>query len=68
MYRLELSGPEGPGIVKFKTLEEAKEYIKPRIQWCSFPDGESFNTDYINYDLVGFTLQDVGIDPKEWRP
>ena len=67
-FTLTLCGPEGPGEKKFKTLEKAEEYIRPRIQWCNAGDGGSFNTDFINYELEGFVLQDVGIDPKDWRP
>jgi hypothetical protein len=68
MLSVKLSGPEGPGERKFKTLDEAREYIVPRIQWINYPDGGSFNTDYVNYELVGFKLQDIGIDPKDHTP
>ena len=55
---------EGRGPVEtksFATLSEAQEYIKERWQGADYIDGSSgFHTDYCTYQLIGFTLQDIG--------
>lgn len=67
-FLLRLSGPEPSSEKEFTKLDAVEKYVRDRIQWCSNRDGASFNTDYVTYDLVGFTLQDIGIDPADWRP
>jgi len=62
------SGPEGASEHGFSDLEVAKKWIKEHIQWCNCFEGTSFNADHANYSLVGFTLQDVGINPLDRAP
>ena len=46
---------------KFATLKEASNYIKERWQGADYVDGyDGFHTDYCTYELVGFTLTDIG--------
>ena len=55
---------EGRGTVnvnEFSTLEEAKQYIKDRWQGPDYVDSKTmFHTDYSEYTLEGFTLNDIG--------
>lgn len=67
-YSVVGTGPEGAYTQDFENLDEAGKWIRERIQWCNIPDGRSFNTDYVNYHLIGFKLKDVNIDPSEWLP
>jgi hypothetical protein len=59
-----LSQEEGRGKVyteEFATLEEASIYIQDRWQGPDYIDGIfGFHTDYSTYELVGFTLKDIG--------
>ena len=50
-----------PSVNKFATLPEAQTYIKDRWQGADYMDGDSgFHTDASTYELIGFTLKDVG--------
>jgi hypothetical protein len=45
----------------FATLQEAQDYIKEHWQGADYMDGRyGFHTDYCQFSLVGFTLQDIG--------
>ncbi len=52
----------GKGSCKtFKTLTDASKYIQDRWQGAEYCGGEyGFHTDYSTYELVGFTLADIG--------
>lgn len=46
---------------RFSTLKGAAKYIQERWQGAEYMDGRAaFHTDYCTYELVGFTLADVG--------
>lgn len=50
-----------PWVEKFATLPEAQTYIKARWQGVDYMDGnDGFHTDASTYELIGFSLKDVG--------
>lgn len=58
------SQEEGRGKVytkSFASLEQAQAYIRDRWQGPDYIDGQDgFHSDYSTYELVGFTLNDIG--------
>lgn len=61
-YAIIYSGCDGRDFMEYKTLEEAKAYILPRIEWCRSNTG--VGTEFASYTLEGFTLSDIGVN---WR-
>jgi len=46
---------------EFATLDEAQKYIEDRWEGPDYVDSTTgFHTDYSTYELVGFTLNDIG--------
>lgn len=52
---------EPPSVAKFNTLADASRYIQDRWQGPEYMDGiDGFHTDYSTYELIGFTLKEIG--------
>ena len=63
MYEIHVreEGRGKPEKRKFSSLVKAQEYIKERWQGVEYMDcNEGFHTDYCTFDLIGFTLKELG--------
>jgi hypothetical protein len=64
------SQEEGRGPVEtesFATLEGAQRYIIGRWQGADYVENSThYHTDFCSYELVGFTLQDIGKFVYHW--
>jgi hypothetical protein len=65
-YVISYHGCDGHDQKEFKTIEEAKEYIEPRIEWCN--SDTQVGTEFATYTLDGFTLKDIGVNWKDRQP
>ena len=50
-----------PSVSSFATLVEAAKYVQSQWQGADYADGiNGFHSDYATFDLIGFTLKDIG--------
>ncbi len=56
-------GCDGHDEMEFNTIEEAKKFIEPRIEWCK--SDTCVGAEMATYYLKGFKLSDIGIKWQE---
>lgn len=65
-YSINYRGCDGQETFEFETLEKAKKFIIPRIEWTN--SDTCVGAEMAIYYLEGFKLSDIGINWKERTP